>query len=72
MVSMKAPSPQPDPALTAQMEQAQSAQQKAVQSSLSADTLQLIRLFGQQNAFSGAGLTMPMTSLIGPKATGAR
>ena len=54
------------------MEQAQSAQQKAVSSSLSAYTLQLIRLFGQQNAFSGAGMTMPMTSLVGPRSSGAR
>lgn len=71
-MSPKAPDPTPDPALTAQMEVAQGAQQKAVQSSLSADTLQLIRLFGQQNAFSGAGMTLPMTSLIGPRAAGAR
>jgi len=27
----------------------------------------MIRLFGQQNAFSGAGVTMPMTSLVGPR-----
>lgn len=47
---------------------AQTQQQQAVQSSLSADTLQMLRLFGQQNAMSGAGVTMPMTSLTGGRA----
>lgn len=72
MVSMKAPAAQPDPMLTAQMEQAQGAQAKAVQSSLSADTMQIIRLFGQQNAMSGAGMTAPMSSLMGARPMGAR
>jgi hypothetical protein len=58
--------------LTAQTEQAQSAQQKAVQSSLSADTLQLLRLFGQQNAMSGAGVTAPMSSIAAARPMGAR
>ena len=63
-----APQPQPDPTLEAQLQLAQSAQQKAVSQSLSADTLQLLRLFGQQNAVSGAGMSMPMQSLTSIKA----
>jgi hypothetical protein len=39
-----------------------------VSQSLSADTLQLLRLFGQQNAVSGAGMSMPMQSLTSIKA----
>lgn len=65
---MQSPKPaQPDPALTAQALQAQGAQQKAVQASLSSDTLNMLRLFGQQNAMSGAGLTMPMSSIMGTR-----
>jgi len=59
------PQPAPDPAITAQAKLAQTAQQQAVQSSLSGDTLNMLRLFGQQNAMSGAGMTMPMSSIMG-------
>jgi hypothetical protein len=38
---------------------AQAKQEQAIQASLSQDTLNLIRNFGQQNAMSGAGVTMP-------------
>jgi hypothetical protein len=69
MVSMgSSKPPQPDPGLVAQTLAAQTQQQQAVQSSLSADTLQMLRLFGQQNAMSGAGVTMPMTALTGGRA----
>ena len=70
-----APQPKPDPVLTAQAVSAQGAEQKAVQASLSADTLSMLRLFGQANAFSGAGLTQPMSSITGgvsPQGVGAR
>ena len=63
-----AKTPAPDPLLVEQTKMAQSQQQQAVQSSLSADTLQMIRLFGQQNAMSGAGVSMPMTALTGGRA----
>jgi hypothetical protein len=72
MISTKAPQPKPDPQLMAQTEQAQRAQQQAVQSSLSADTMQIIRLFGQQNAMSGAGMTLPMSSIASARPMGAR
>lgn len=68
----KVQAPQPDPQLTAETEAAQAAQAQAVQASLSSDTMQIIRLFGQQNAMSGAGLTMPMSSLAGARPMGAR
>ena len=69
MVSMgSSKPPAPDPFLVAQTEAAQSKQQQAVQGSLSADTLQMLRLFGQQNAMSGAGVAMPMTALTGGRA----
>lgn len=66
-----APAPQPDPLLQAQETQAQTAQQSAVQAGLSSDTLNILRLFGQQNAMSGAGLTSPMTSMVGSRAIAA-
>jgi hypothetical protein len=34
--------------------------------------MQMLRLFGQQNAFAGAGLTAPMTSMVGARPMGAR
>jgi hypothetical protein len=60
--------PAPDPAITAQAKAAQGAQEQAVQASLSSDTLSMLRLFGQANAMSGAGMTAPMSSIMGGKA----
>jgi hypothetical protein len=57
--------PPPDPQITAQALSAEAQQQQAVQASLSSDTLNMLRLFGQQNALSGAGITGPMSALIG-------
>lgn len=62
------PQPKPDPTAVAQTLSAQRVQEQAVQSSLSQDTLSMLRLFGQQNAMSGAGLTMPMSSIMGGSA----
>lgn len=61
------PPPTPDPLLIAQEKQAQTAQANQIQSSLSSDTLNVLRLFGQQSAMAGAGLTKPMTSMMSPK-----
>jgi hypothetical protein len=61
------PTPAPDPALLAQQQQAKLAQQQAVQQGTSADTWNMLRIFGAQNAMSGAGLTAPLTGMVGAK-----
>lgn len=69
MVSMKAPEPKPDPALEAQLRQQQGKQEQAVKASLSADTMNMLRLFGQQNAMAGTAMSSPMSGLIGSSAS---
>lgn len=58
--------PQPDPALVQQQQTAQAQQAQAVQSGLSADTLNIFRQFATANAMYGAKLvSAPMTTTTG-------
>lgn len=71
MISTGSSNNQQQQELKAQADLAESQQEQAVQASLGADTLNMLRLFGQQNAMSGAGVTVPMSSIVGSAPHGA-